>query len=197
MRILDVGCGKGNPPQKANLSLQDSILGIDISMESLKLAKQRYPTRQFICGKAEALPFSAKSFDRVVSAIAIPYTNIPLALAEIRRVLIPGGSLFMSLHALRFTLAELRAALPRPKASLYRLYVLANGVVFHISGRTLGLANGRVESFQTTRGLKLALERAGFVGIAVSRPEGRLLVEAKTLLSNSAGQPSLHVKAVP
>jgi ubiquinone/menaquinone biosynthesis C-methylase UbiE len=75
--ILDVGCGKGNPPQKANLSVQDSILGINIRMESRKLAKQRYPTRQFICGKAEALPFSAKSFDRVVSA----YTNIPLALA--------------------------------------------------------------------------------------------------------------------
>lgn len=113
----------------------------------------------------------------------MPYTNIPVALAEIRRVLIPGGSLFMSVHNLRFTLQELRNAFPRPVASLYRLYVLANGLIFHATGNVFRFPNGKVESFQTIRGLRLALERAGFVDLAVSRPEGRLLVEAKTASS--------------
>ncbi len=85
----------------------------------------------------------------------------------------------MSVHNLRFTTKELRNAIPHPVASLYRLYVLANGVIFHLSGKTVGFPNGRVESFQTIRGLKLALERASFIDVVVSEPEGRLVVEAK------------------
>lgn len=159
----------------------DSVIGVDIDLPSLGVASEQYPQRRFLCCRAESLPFSDCSFERVVSAVAMPYTNIPVALAEIRRVLIPGGSLFMSVHNLRFTLQELRNALPRPKASLYRLYVLANGLIFHASGSVIGFPNGRVESFQTIRGLRLALERAGFVNLVVSRPEGRLLVEARTV----------------
>jgi ubiquinone/menaquinone biosynthesis C-methylase UbiE len=178
--ILDVGCGTGNPPVRASVQAEDFVIGIDLSLVSLRIAKERYPQRQFLCGRAESLPFSDCSFERVVSAVAMPYTNIPLALAEIHRVLVPGGSLFMSLHPLRFTLDELRHALRYPKAILYRLYVLANGVFFHASGRVFGIG-GNVESFQTTRGLRLALKRAGFVAVEVSRPDGRLLVEAKTI----------------
>lgn len=181
MRVLDIGCGTGNLPRRANLRAEDRVLGIDIHVGRLEVAKRQYPDRQFLCCRAESLPFSDSSFERAVSSLAIPYTNIPLALGEIQRVLIPGGSLFMSVHPARFTLKELRQAFPHPSASLYRLYVLANGLIFHASGRTVGLPNGRVESFQTIRGLRLALKRAGFVEIAVSRPEGRLLVEAKTL----------------
>lgn len=183
MRILDVGCGTGNPPKRGRVGARDSVIGIDINLQSLGIALRRYPQRQFLCCRAECLPFADSSFERVVSAVAIPYTDIPRALAEISRVLVPGGSLFMSVHNLRFTLEELRDALPNPIASLYRLYVLANGALFHASGRTIAFPNGRVESFQTMRGLKLALGRAGFVDVVVSRPEGRLLVEATTTLA--------------
>lgn len=123
-----------------------------------------------MCCQAEALPFADSSFGRVVSSVAIPYTDIPVALAEIRRVLVPEGSLFMSVHHLRFTLGELRAAFPNPIAILYRLYVLANGLIFHASGRLVRFPNGKVESFQTTRALERALGGAGFVGVEVSRP---------------------------
>jgi ubiquinone/menaquinone biosynthesis C-methylase UbiE len=178
VRILDVGCGIGIPLRRAGLLAQDSVIGIDINPEPLGIAKRRYHQRRFLCCRAESLPFSDSSFERVVSALAIPYTNIPLALAEIRRVLIPGGSLFMSVHDFRFTIKELRSAIPHPVASLYRLYVLANGMIFHATGKTIAFPNGRVESFQTIRGLKLALERASFVDVVVSRPEGRLVVAA-------------------
>jgi len=155
-------------------------MGIDNNFSSLAVAKRRFPERHFVCCQAEALPFSDSSFGRVVSSVAMPYTDIPVALVEIRRVLVPGGSLFMSVHHLRFTLNELRAALPNPIAILYRLYVLANGLIFHASGRLIRFPNGKVESFQTTRGLKRALVGTGFVGVEVSRPDGKVHVDAKT-----------------
>jgi len=37
------------------------------------------------------MPFADGSFDRVISAIALPYMNIQKALAEIHRILVPGG----------------------------------------------------------------------------------------------------------
>lgn len=194
MRVLDIGCGTGNPPRKANLGAQDCVLGIDINVGRLEVAKRQYPEWQFLCCRAESLPFSDSSFERVVSALAIPYTNIPLVLGEIRRVLIPGGSLFMSVHPPRFTLKELRQAFPHPIPSLYRLYVLANGLIFHASGRTVGLPNGRVESFQTIRGMNLALKRAGFVEIAVSRPEDRLVVEAKATAATAPAKNPLYTR---
>ncbi|MFZ1006397.1 MAG: class I SAM-dependent methyltransferase [Candidatus Sulfotelmatobacter sp.] len=180
MRILDVGCGTGRPPWKTHAGEQDSVMGIDSNLSSLVVAKRRFPERHFVCCQAEALPFSDSSFGRVVSSVAMPYTDIPVALAEIRHVLVPGGSLFMSVHHLRFTLGELRAALPNPIATLYRLYVLANGLIFHASGRLVRFPNGKVESFQTTRALERALGGAGFVGVEVSQPDGKVHVDAKT-----------------
>ena len=47
--------------------------------------------------------------------------DIAKTLAEVYRALAPGGTLLASLHPLSFTLAELREALLKPKASLYRV----------------------------------------------------------------------------
>jgi len=178
MRILGVGCGTGNPPIRARVAPEDVLIGIDIDPDPLRVARVRYPQRDFLCGQAESLPFADSSFDRVISGVALPYTDIPAALAEMRRVLTPEGTVFMSVHHLGFTVKELRAAAPRPVPSLFRLYVIANGLIFHLSGRTAKFVNGRRESFQTKRGMTIALERAGFQDIRFSRPQGRLIVEA-------------------
>jgi ubiquinone/menaquinone biosynthesis C-methylase UbiE len=143
-----------------------------------------------LCCRAERLPFAAASFGRVVSSVAMPYMDIPQALAEIRRVLRPEGSLFIGVHDAQFTLRELRNALPRLTPTLYRLYVLANGLVFYLSGRVLPFPNGRIESFQTECGLKLALERAGFAHLVISRPDGRFLLETSLLSGEAAATPA-------
>jgi ubiquinone/menaquinone biosynthesis C-methylase UbiE len=124
------------------------------------------------------MPFPDHSFDRVISVVALPYMNIPQALGEIYRVLIPGGTFSATLHPASFTASELRHAFPRPVPTLYRLYVLANGAYFHATGRTLGFVNGRVESFQTARGMRTAMERAGFRVTfgRVLRPTGEIFV---------------------
>src|SRR5437660_7233590 len=159
MRVLDVGCGVGKMPTQAPMNAEERVVGIDIRHASLRVAKQQYPQRDFLCCRAERLPFAAGSFERVVSGVAMPYTDIPQVLAEIKRVLRPGGGLFMSLHSAKFTLSELRRAVPRPIPTMYRLYVLANGLIFHVSGRVAPFLNGRVESFHTRHGLRLGLRR--------------------------------------
>jgi SAM-dependent methyltransferase len=131
------------------------------------------------------LPFEDEGFDRVVSAVALPYMNIQKTLAEIHRVLVPGGGLSLSLHLPSFTIAELlHNAIPKPVPTLFRLYVMANGLVFHCTGRTVGFVAGRrTESFQTERGMRVALNRAGFVNLSFSRATGpvgeTLIVEAR------------------
>ena len=49
---------------------------------------------------------------------------------------------------------------------------MANGLWFHCSGRKVGFLKGRTESFQTERGMTLALSRAGFVNLSFRRGTG-------------------------
>jgi hypothetical protein len=60
--------------------------------------------------------------------------HIPQTLAELHRVLVPGGWLRATLHPPGFTWSEFRKSFPRPKQSLFRVFVLLNGAVLHFSG---------------------------------------------------------------
>jgi ubiquinone/menaquinone biosynthesis C-methylase UbiE len=209
MRVLDLGCGSGVDLFSWGVTSADEVTGLDIDRTRLAAARRRFPNRVYQLGAAERLPFQAESFDRVISAVALPYMNIQKALAEIHRVLARGGSLSLSLHSPGFTLAELlHNAFPKPLATLFRLYVMANGSWFHCTGKTAGFLNRRTESFQTERGMRIALKRAGFRDCSFSRAAGPLgtkfLVEASLnvlpadcprflldSLQNSACNPSL------
>jgi ubiquinone/menaquinone biosynthesis C-methylase UbiE len=185
MRVLDLGCGSGRDLAPWGVTAADEVTGLDIDDSCLAIAKVRFSNRTYLQGAGECLPFEDEGFDRVVSAVALPYMNIQKTLAEIHRVLVPGGGLSLSLHLPSFTIAELlHNAIPKPVPTLFRLYVMANGLVFHCTGRTVGFVAGRrTESFQTERGMRVALNRAGFVNLSFSRatrPVGEtLIVEAR------------------
>jgi ubiquinone/menaquinone biosynthesis C-methylase UbiE len=155
------------------VTASDRVIGLDIDYRCVATAKVRFPNRTYLQGTSECLPFEDESFDRVISAIALPYMNIQKTLAEIHRILIPGGGLSLSLHPPSFTTAELlNNAISRPVPTLFRLYVISNGLLFHCTGRTVGFLKGRTESFQTERGMTLAFNRAGFVNPTFSRSPG-------------------------
>jgi ubiquinone/menaquinone biosynthesis C-methylase UbiE len=183
-RVLDLGCGSGQDLAFWGVSASDEVTGLDIDDRRLAIAKVRFSNRTYRQGAGECLPFEDESFDRVISAVALPYMNIQKTLAEIYRILVRGGGLSLSLHLPGFTIAELlHNALPKPVPTLFRLYVLANGLLFHCTGRTVGFLKGRTESFQTERGMRVALNRAGFVNLSFSRATGPVgktfIVEAR------------------
>lgn len=184
MRILDLGCGSGRDLVTWGVTSLDEIVGLDIDESRLRAAKTRFPNRSYLQGPGECLPFRDESFDRVISGTALPYMNIQKALAEIHRVLVPDGSLSVSLHLPGFTVAELlHKAFPKPIPTIFRVYVAANGIFFHCTGKTIGFLNGKTESFQTERGMRVALTRAGFVNFSSRRESGvfgdRFLLDAR------------------
>jgi len=96
-RALDVGCGTGF--QSAILGeIGYEVHGVDISPGLLKVARRRRPARAwFSLASAEDLPFPAAAFDVVnCCGSTLSFVERPeRALAEIGRVLRPGGSLLL------------------------------------------------------------------------------------------------------
>ena len=173
MRVLDLGCGPGRDLASWGVTPSDKVTGLDIDHGCLTTARVRFPNRTYLQAAGECLPFEDESFDRVISAVALPYMNVQKALSEIHRVLVPGGGLSLSLHLPSFTIGELlHNAIPKPVPTLFRLYVLVNGFIFHCTGRTVGFVKGRTESFQTERGMRVALRRPGFVDPSFNHATG-------------------------
>jgi Methylase involved in ubiquinone/menaquinone biosynthesis len=179
--ILDLGCGNGDSWQKLGLKLDNCrIIGIDTSRDRVQEANLKYRKQgwEYLCARGEEIPLPAGSVDGIFCNVALPYMHIPRTLDELHRVLVPGGWLKASLHAPRFTLGEFRKALPKPKATLFRMFVLVNGMVFHCSGKVIAL--GKVaESCQTKTGMRIALREAGFTNVSFRREGLKFFVDAR------------------
>lgn len=99
-RVLDVGCGPGRDVRWF-AEQGTEVVGIDPSLGMLREARRR-GCRRLVHGDARALPFQAGSFDAawcMASLLHLPKANLPVALAETRRVLRPGGVLVVTLKA--------------------------------------------------------------------------------------------------
>ncbi len=176
--ILDLGCGRGGFLKQVQLSKEDIVCGIDVSREDLKAAQAVHPRHKFCCARGENLPLRPGSIDRVICNVALPYMNIPMVLAELRRVIRPGGTVYISLHSVRFTLREFKIAFPGLIPTLFRLYVLLNGLLYHVTGMLFPFFNGRIESWQSESAIKKSLTSAGFINIIATHPKGMLVINA-------------------
>jgi ubiquinone/menaquinone biosynthesis C-methylase UbiE len=180
-RILDLGCGTGDSWRFFGSQAEDwQIVGIDLGQDRLRTASLKYSERgwRYVCARGESIPLRDGSVHGVISQVALPYMHIPRTLAELHRVLVPGGWLKATLHPPRFTWREFRRSYPGPKATLFRSFVVLNGMIFHLSGRVLSLGNV-AESCQTDRGIRIALRRAGFVEVSLRHDGIKFLVEAR------------------
>lgn len=95
--VLDVACGSG--VDLIALGKEGySMVGLDISYGMCKVTKQKLAVealgrRAFVCqADAEAIPFSANSFDAAYISASLHHFEYPKrALAELRRVVRPNG----------------------------------------------------------------------------------------------------------
>lgn len=103
--VLEVGCGPG-------WLLADMVAAgyrcraIDASASMVAATRRNLARRGLVAGqdivtqaRAQALPFLDASFDSVVSTFPAPYIADPPSLAEIARVLRPGGRLIVVIGA--------------------------------------------------------------------------------------------------
>ena len=92
--ILDVACGGGYFLRELQRLYGASVRfhGIDLSREALAIARKEFPAASYSLSVAEDMPFEPKSFDAVTCLGSLEhFLNIAQALAEIKRVLRPGG----------------------------------------------------------------------------------------------------------
>lgn len=108
-KVLMLGCGTGEESLMLNEFGATDIVGIDLSEESIRLAKESYPNCEFVTGDMHKLPFEDGSFDYVYSSLAIHYSGTPEEVyKEIYRVLKSGGELLFSVgHPLRWACEEI------------------------------------------------------------------------------------------
>jgi ubiquinone/menaquinone biosynthesis C-methylase UbiE len=98
-RVLDVGCGTGELLRRLRAKYPHAQLaGLDPVPEMLAVAAGKLSGSEDLrVGYADALPWSAGSFDLVVSCNMFHYISHPVAaLLEMRRVLRPGGVLVLT-----------------------------------------------------------------------------------------------------
>lgn len=117
LRVLDVGTGTG--VMARGLARAGCItFAADISTELMEQSKAldslAHIHTEYKEGRAEALPFEDASFDLVTVAQAFHWFDRPKALAEFKRVLIPGGRAIIACNdwlPLRGNVVEMSEAL--------------------------------------------------------------------------------------
>jgi len=97
--VLDIACGTGILTREVAAIVGENVppTGLDLSAGMLALAQELAPRIEWRQGNAQDLPYPDNSFDRVVCQFGLMFfTDRSAALAEMRRVLKPGGRLALS-----------------------------------------------------------------------------------------------------
>lgn len=190
--VLDVGCGDG--ALAATLSRRGArMVGLDPDPRMLAAARGRAEAGSLgltlVPGRAEALPFPAATFDRVVAVTALCFVpEADRAVAEMVRVLRPGGrlvlgelgrwSIWAAIRTVRGWLGAptWRAAHFRSAADLRRLVERHGLTVGETRGSTfyppLDVAAALMERCDPWLGRRTTVG-AAFVALSAARPGGR------------------------
>ena len=99
MRVLELACGTGDPALEIarRVGPGGHVTATDLSAAMLDVCRRNasaagLANMDFAVADAEELQFAPAAFDRVTSRLGVMYfVDVQRALAEIRRVLLPGG----------------------------------------------------------------------------------------------------------
>ena len=98
-RILDVGCGTGEYIRRAN-ELGFKASGLEPAEAMRTVAINKNPGAPIVSGVATELPYPDESFDLVICIEVLRYldqSDVQQALRELRRILRPGGTMFLTM----------------------------------------------------------------------------------------------------
>lgn len=101
-RVLDLGCGNGAVSRaiaQAHKSASVLALEVDAIQHEANLAGPQLPNLEFGLGGAERIPAEDETFDIVLMMMSlhhVPLDSMAQALREVRRVLLPGGLLYVA-----------------------------------------------------------------------------------------------------
>lgn len=159
-RILDVGCGAG--PVLASLRDRGAIVtGVDNSVKMLELAKRRLGDGADlqVADLGRPLPFPDGAFDDVIACLVLHYLqDWEAPLAELRRVLVPGGRLIVAVnHPMAYKLTY-------PDANYFGIQEYSQDNVFNGQNAVLTFWH------RPLRAMTAAFTEAGFRITAVSEP---------------------------
>jgi demethylmenaquinone methyltransferase/2-methoxy-6-polyprenyl-1,4-benzoquinol methylase len=157
-RVLDACCGTGDLAVAALLVARE-VVGVDFSEAMLERARSKAPAIEWLQADVLALPFEDGSFDAATVGFGVRnLDDIEAGLAELRRVLRPGG---------RLAILEIT----RPRGLLAPFYRLWFDVAIPLAGRLLPGGSAytylpaSVRRFPGPEQLAALLTTAGFEGV--------------------------------
>lgn len=98
--VLDIGCGEGQVSRlAAAVPGVDRVVGVDPTGAQVRVAAARGGNVAYGRSSAGALPFPSSSFDTVIACLVFEHiADVDAALAEVGRVLAPGGRFLFFLN---------------------------------------------------------------------------------------------------
>jgi len=124
-QVLEVGGGPGELAERMQKELGAAVAFVDVSERMVELARTR--GIDAAVGDVQELPFADASFDTVVAAWMLYHVpDLQRGLAEIARVLRPGGALIAVTNSVRH-LSELWELVAYPTAGFADTFTRENG----------------------------------------------------------------------
>lgn len=172
-RVLDAGCGFGQWAIALAETCRE-VVGIDNDSARIDVARivaGDHRNARFMVAPITAIPFPDASFDAVFCYSAIYYTDVRHSVAEIARVLSPGGAVYVCSNGLGWYLLNIVKA---PNASVdfdpraYGLRTLLDTVKYRLAGTPPSPVGSIVTGLSYLRRL---FEQQG-IEIVASGPEG-------------------------